>query len=267
MASIKIKLYTGKKYKDGRHPIILQVIHNKKRKYITTGYKAKKSEWNFEKDIVGNKHPNSTRLKNRLKSKIVAAEKELLKLEDKGKPYTIDQLMAQISTKDSSGDFIAFTEEKISELKKVGSVGNARVYQTFLGSFKAFTGKTELDIIDIDYSLLVKYEGYLKENDASVNTISNYMRTMRAIYNKAIKEGMAEQELYPFRNYKIKTAKTAKRALSKEDINKIRDVDLSKVSNLIFAHDIFMFSFYCRGMNLVDIVWLQNKQLKNGRLY
>ncbi|MBT4399220.1 MAG: site-specific integrase, partial [Bacteroidetes bacterium] len=63
MASIKIKLYTGKEYKDGRHPIILQVIHNKKRKYITTGYKAKKSEWNFEKDIVGNKHPNSTRLK------------------------------------------------------------------------------------------------------------------------------------------------------------------------------------------------------------
>jgi len=266
MTSIKIKLYTHKTYKGGYHPIILQVIHNKKRRYITTGKRAKKSEWNFDKDLVGRKHSNMKGLQNRLDEIKSKADKLLLNLEAKGKPFTIDQFMTQISKKTADDDFIAFAETKIEELKQAGRNGNARVYKTFLDSFRGFISKDSIDFSEVDYKLLVKYEGYLQSEDVSVNTISNYMRTLRAIYNKAIKESVTEPELYPFREYKIKSEKTVKRALSKDIINEIRDLDLTENPHLIFARDIFMFSFYCRGMNLVDITWLQNKQIKDGRL-
>jgi integrase len=72
--------------------------------------------------------------------------------------------------------------------------------------------------------------------------------------------------LYPFENFKIKTENTVKRALSKDEIIQIRDIDLRSCPGQEKARDFFMFSFYCMGMSFVDIAYLKVKDIYKGRL-
>ena len=83
------------------------------------------------------------------------------------------------------------------------------------------------------------------------NTIWAYLYQLRAIYNKAKMMGVVLSELDPFSEVTFKKEKTAKRAVSAKQILMIEQVDLSGESELIqLARDVFMFSFYARGMAL-----------------
>ena len=71
----------------------------------------------------------------------------------------------------------------------------------------------------------------------------------------------------PFRELKLQTQETAKRALCKHDIARIVSVDLSSEPLLDRARDLFMFSFYARGMPFVYIVFLKHDSIINGIIY
>ena len=111
---------------------------------------------------------------------------------------------------------------------------------------------------------MITYESWLKGTGVCPNTSSYYMRNLRAIYNRAVSEGLVVQR-NPFKHVYTGIDKTKKRAVSLSVIRRIRDLDLNKKS-LIFARDIFMFSFYTRGMSFVDMAFLKKKDLQNGIL-
>lgn len=96
--------------------------------------------------------------------------------------------------------------------------------------------------------------------------MSFYLRTIRAIYNRAIHENLAKRENYPFENYSIKSNKTAKRRISKSDIETIAKIQLEEGTNLWHARNYFMFSFYNIGMNFIDIANLKMNNIVNGRI-
>ena len=111
---------------------------------------------------------------------------------------------------------------------------------------------------------MVGYESWLKGNGLCPNSTSYYMRNLRAIYNRAVEQGLVQQQ-YPFKQVYTGVEKTRKRAVSLHVIRDIRDVKLEKESQ-IWARDLFMFSFYTRGMSFVDMVFLKKKDLQNGIL-
>ena len=85
-----------------------------------------------------------------------------------------------------------------------------------------------MDDKDIDFKVLnfkkiKEFEEYLYENNRKVNTVSVHLRTLRAIYNRAIKEKIVRKELYPFDDMKISKEETPKLAIYKDDIDKIKD--------------------------------------------
>ena len=121
------------------------------------------------------------------------------------------------------------------------------------------------DFNDIDATLMMEYEDYLKSNGLIPNTISFYMRNLRAVYNRAVEKGITVQR-NPFRYVYTGVDKTVKRALSVSMIRKIRDLDLRKSPSMDYARDIFMFSFYTRGMSFVDMAYLKKKDLQHGVL-
>jgi len=92
------------------------------------------------------------------------------------------------------------------------------------------------------------------------------LRTLREIINRAIKEGLSEETAYPFKNIPIKSEQTRKRAVNREVIKKVEELDVSYDKNLKFYKDLFMFSFYNRGMSFVDLAYLKVKNIENGRL-
>ncbi len=57
-----------------------------------------------------------------------------------------------------------------------------------------------------------------------------------------------------------------KRAVSADVIRLIRDIDLRLHPALDLARDLFMFSFYTRGMSFVDMAYLRKSDLRNGIL-
>lgn len=90
------------------------------------------------------------------------------------------------------------------------------------------------------------------------------MRNLRAIYNRAVEQGFVTQQ-NPFKHVYTGIDKTKKRAVSLDVIREIRDLKLTKKS-LVFARDIFLFSFYTRGMSFVDMAFLKKQDLQNGIL-
>ncbi len=115
-------------------------------------------------------------------------------------------------------------------------------------------------------SKIKDFEESLLEKKKKLNSISVYLRTLRAIYNQAIKDKIALDSLYPFKGLRIKNEITSKRALTKEDIVKIRECKLEKGSELDKARDYFLFSFNMRGMSFIDMAFLKNRDLVEGRI-
>jgi site-specific recombinase XerD len=100
-------------------------------------------------------------------------------------------------------------------------------------------------------------------------SISLFFRTLRSVYNKAITAQHAKRTSYPFDEFKVSkfNTRTEKRAVSKEVIKEIMNLDLSgKSEYLNFSRDVFIFSYLCSGINLTDIANLKQSNIQNNRL-
>jgi integrase len=120
----------------------------------------------------------------------------------------------------------------------------------------------------LDTTLLSKYETHLRSIGNKNGGIGLKMREIRALYNDAIKKGIAKQENYPFRDYKIGQFKSkgAKQALLIKEMKQFLDFDFQKYPHLINAYHYFIFSYYAGGMNFQDLMLLKWKNIIGDRI-
>ena len=149
--------------------------------------------------------------------------------------------------------------------RKTGRTRSAETCLTALNSFKRFRKHVDLSYDEVTSGLVQRYESYLKEQGLCRNTSSFYIRQFRTCYNLAEEQGLTADR-HPFRHVYTGVDKTAKRALRQEDISRIYRMDLSGLPQAAFARDIFMFSFFTRGMSFVDMVYLRNSDIHDGVL-
>jgi site-specific recombinase XerD len=267
MASATIILNTFKEKNDGSHPVVLQIIKDRKKKIVYIGHYVKKENWDFDKNLPTAKHPNSTRLKNIIRNKLTEAERIILDFEDKNKPFTVDDIVNKLNASEKSEMLFKFWEEIIAKLIELKHIGNSTIYQHTLDVFKEFMENKDLYIKHVDAKLLERFREFLIKRGCMVNTISIHLRTLRAVYNKAIRETAVSGDLYPFKNFKISTEETKKRAIKKDDIEKIINLDLNSKKDMEYARDLFLFSFYMRGMSFIDISYLKVNNIIGDRIY
>ncbi|MFH0761432.1 MAG: site-specific integrase [Bacteroidota bacterium] len=263
---MKLHLLAWKTYKDGTHPIAIQIVHDRKRQIIATGYSAKPNQWNDNDKEVRANYPNSARVNTFLTKKLAAAKAILLEFQTAGRPFTLEQVVNKVRDIKPSTTVFEYTDAVIAQLESEGHIGNSRVYKAVLGVFKKYRKGRDLEFTDLDVKLLLAFQSYLVQGGAKPNTVSNYIRTLRAIYNRAMKEGFVSEEQYPFKKVRVNTVKTIKRAVSKEQIDAIRDLAIPQYSQMALVRDVFMFSFYTRGMNLVDVVYLKVSDIIGDRI-
>jgi len=155
-------------------------------------------------------------------------------------------------------------EDKIRKLRFSGSQRTLDTFRGALKKFRQFMGDEDIQASGINSDLIEAYQGYLKSHELSVNTISFYLRKLRVIYNIAV-----DRELIPdgrpFRHVFTGMAKTAKRAISVNEIRRIKSLSLDS-PRLQFSRDMFLFSFYTRGMAFIDMANLKKSDIKNGTL-
>lgn len=272
MAKVKIKFRPSSVIgKEGT--VYYQLFHERMVKYVTTGYKIFPEEWDSQKCNVCLPDSSDTdrgRFLCDLRGRVAKDVQRLLKIisfyERENRAYTVDDVICSYLNPANEAFVFPFMHNVIESLKASGKERTSETYLTTLNSFMRFIGDKDIMFDDFDSDLMFAYEAFLrKEEQVGLNTSSFYMRVMRAVYNRAVEKGITVQR-NPFRNVYTGVGKTVKRAIPLETIRKIKLLDLTMFPTLDYARDIFMFSFYTRGMAFVDMTYLKKTDLKNGVL-
>lgn len=257
----KVLLRKDRKKVDQTYPLVIRVTYNRKVGYIPLGITLPEKDFDPKNQCV----KTSSRLINkvtRFNSQIEAKRSKVYdcvsKLEDQDQYISLDKIKSYVNG-GSSGkeDVFVFLEDHIDLLEKSNRQGNAAVYKQLKNKLQSQTGKEILAFEEIDYKFLKRWEADHFARDNSNGGLSVYLRTLRALYNKAIKEGVVAQDKYPFRDYHIKKGSPDRRALTIEEFDKLQNADLKEGSAKARACDLFMASFYLRGMNWKDMALLK----------
>ena len=158
-----------------------------------------------------------------------------------------------------------FMQSIIEQKKLMGYIRTAETYEATLRSFSAFLNGKDIALTKITPDIMQLYEAHLYNRGLLRNTTSFYMRILRAVYNRAVEKDLTINR-NPFKHVYTGVDKTVKRAVHLKIIKRIKEMDFSKNPTFDFARDMFLMSFYTRGMSFVDMAYLQKKDLQNGVL-
>ena len=158
-----------------------------------------------------------------------------------------------------------YMERQIAKLKRHGQYRTAETYSSTLNSFRRFRKESDLSFNELDSELLSNYAYYLKSSGVMPNTVVFYLKRLRAVYNKAVDDELTENR-NPFRKVSTTSEKTAKRALPLKTLKRLKELDLSASPQKSLARDLFLFSFYTRGMSFIDMAHLRKSDLKHQAL-
>lgn len=269
MATIKILLRKKQNIK-GEFPVALRISKNRKSKLIALKMTSKPEDWNEEIGLFKKSYKNYL-LKNRI---LLQLEQKAIKIIDDYRvdniDFTLDEFEKKFRGKDQNQITVYdYFQSKISLLEKSGKIGAAGPYKSTRNALFKFAKKT-IKFRDISPDFLKRFEVHLraKKNNQD-GGIAFIMRELRALFNEAIDNDIVAIDAYPFRKYKISKLKGRKRriALSIDEMKKFINVDLSDYPTLIKAHKYFIFSYYTRGMNYVDMMNLKWSDIQDGKIY
>ncbi|NDV97394.1 site-specific integrase [Dysgonomonas sp. 521] len=183
--------------------------------------------------------------------------------------YTVDDIADTYRSHTTPGNLAAYCRKQALLLKKGGRERTARAYLSSVRSLIAFNKGKPLALSDIDAGLLKDYERHLKDRGKSLNTVSFYMRNLRALYNKAVADNILPARYrHPFAGVYTGIDNTRKRALNIEEVGKLRQADIpgegAKAIRLSRCRRLFFFSFYARGMSFIDLAYLRKDNIGKG---
>lgn len=271
MTSVKVKIRPSI-VNDKEGTLYYQIIHNRVVRQVYTNYKLFASEWNgHSEEVVLDEVQNEEERNIYLLSISVRVKEEKNRLKSiintlsQSGTFATEDIVLRFRGGRQEQSFNDYICQQIVRLKRLGKIRTSETYTAALRSFSGFMNDKEVLFDQIKADLIAEYEAYLKGRGNSPNTVSFYMRILKAVYNRAVEDGLTEQR-HPFKSVYTGVEKTIKRALSLNDIRRIKGLDLSLMPNLDYARDIFLFSFYTRGMSFIDMAYLRKKDLQNGTL-
>jgi hypothetical protein len=160
---------------------------------------------------------------------------------------------------------IPFINNVIEKLAAEKKHGTSDVYRDTRNRVSEFRPKVSFQ--DIVYRFLSEFENHLISNGNSASTVSIYLRTLKATYNKAIVADIIKGDIYPFKKFKIKSGNATKRALSKNEMQLLINYKAKANTRKWHSLNYFVFSYLTRGMNLKDMALLKwDNNLIGGRI-
>ena len=267
MASIKVK-FRPSTVVDREGTIYYQVIHERKVRQLLTKYRVYPYEWDDNRSMVrGNLKSDRDlfvgAIRERIRWDVERLTKIAHKFEGKGMVYTADDVIDEFNRYANEYSLFNFMQNIIVKLKQNGKTRTAETYIATLNSFKKFRNNEDIMLDCLTSECLEAYETWHHKRGIAPNTVSFYTRILRAVYNRAVEQDIIENR-HPFKHVYTGVDKTVKRALPLLSIKKIKLLDLSLSPALDFARDMFLMSFYLRGMSFVDMAYLKKSDLKNG---
>lgn len=267
MASIKVKFRPSTV--PGREgSIYYQILQERKPRQLSTEYRIFSEEWDEKRgQIIAPKDSSRMVLITTVRESVRSDVERLIKINRKfdlvGLSYTADDVIEEFHRYREEYSLFNFMEKLIFKHKQNGKIRTSETYTSTLKSFRKFRKDEDIMLDCITSEVMEEYEAWLKSNGLIPNSISFYTRVLRAVYNRAVEEGIIDNR-YPFRKVYTGVDKTVKRALPLSIIKKIIGLELTMSPALDLARDMFLLSFYLRGMSFIDMAFLKKSDLRNG---
>ena len=266
MGSVKVK-FRPSSLPEKEGTIYYQIIHERSARQLLTDYHIYPSEWDAKKSFVATSRGDRKALLNSIREKIRRElnhfNKIIRKHDHDGTFYTSTGIIEEFKQTMKDDSLFDFMKKSIARLKENGKTRTSETYETTLNSFKKFRKDHDLHLDQLTSNIMEAYQAWLQKRGVAPNTVSFYIRIIRAVYNRAVEEEIIVDR-HPFRRVYTGVEKTAKRALPLSIIKKILALDLSLKSDLRYARDLFILSFMLRGMSFIDMALLKKSDLKDG---
>ena len=249
-----------------------QVIHNRVVRQIHTEYRIYPSEWDAVRSSIvlpSAATPQRCSYLRSLQDALEADRKKLLqviaRLEKEAQPYTSDKVVEYFREGKVLHGIVGYALELNDRLRKVGKRRMVARYTTTINSLQNYLKGHDVPLEDIDGTMVQGYEQWMKESGLCRNTTSFYIRNLRTIYNHAVEDGIVVSAS-PFKHVYTGIDKTVKRALPLDILRRLKALDLDLAPHRALARDMFLFSFYTRGMSFIDMAQLTQNNLQGGVL-
>lgn len=262
MATIKVKLRLSR-VMDRMGVVYYQVTHYRRTRHITTKLRVKPSEWNGDKGRPNESAPNSMIIQSQIDRDVATLRSIIDYYEDCNKEYKIEDIISRYRSVDINITTLDFMRAQVEQLRASNRLGTAKNYEKTMRSFMLFLDNARLPISALTEQVIRDYNTFLIQRGLVRNSVSFYMRVMRAIYNKAVRQRLVEQQ-HPFVEVYTGIDHTRKRAVSESIILRLCRLELEPGSPLAMCRDIFIFSYCTRGMAFVDIAYLKRSNIQNG---
>jgi site-specific recombinase XerD len=268
-ANVSIILYKSKTLSNGEHPLMLRVCKNGQRKYVSIGISCPVRLWNDKGQKPRKTHPDHLLIESIIDQKIQEYRTAELEAKNDGKIKSSSELIRSIEKKNADASVIKYFDVIIDRLQSSHQIGNANVYTNTKNSFKNFCSMNEYLFSEIDYTLLTKYENWMRQKKSSESTMSIHFRTLRSLFNLAIKENIIHEKFYPFKKFSITKFKPQpnRRAITKAEVRKIESLKLEPQTEIFEARQIFLFMYYGQGINFVDLAKLKWANIREERIF
>ena len=255
----------------GKFPIYLRITQNRKHKRIKTTIELnRKNDFNpkaKQENWIKKQEPNHKKWNDILAKELERGKDAFRKLEEEGLA-TSEMMASVINNKGKPSSFLDYAREKTRGIFNEGGIRNWKKYNGFCNKLEDFlkeNKKTDLPFAELSPDLLSKFKSYLHtlhnerepEKMLHPNTIALNLRIFKTIVNKAVKEGLIKPEKNPFLSFENKTIKTTKEKLTDEELERIKNLELEEGSRIWDARNIFLFSFYCAGIRIGDLLQLR----------
>ena len=254
-ATATIVLDRRKANKESKYPVKVRVIYDRSSRLYGTGHFLDDDEFEKARSSKSRGEWKDLRLElNRI-------EERATEIVNNTNQFSFDYFKRQFSKPTSnSKDLYSLFEDYIGSLRDEGRVGTATSYNDACKSFFRFKRRIKVD--EITSSWLKRYEKWMLDQGRSLTTIGIYIRSLRTIYNLAVRRGIVANVDYPFGKYAYKIPKGAniKKALSAQEISKLVVFE-PKNTGQERARDFFLISYYANGANLADLARLTFKDV------
>lgn len=266
MATIRLK-FRPSSVPEAKGTLYYQVIHKRKVKWISTKHHIYADEWNEETMTIAVANGERKAALALMQCKIDWAFRRwqtiLARIERSQKDYTVEELCETFSKEQTYKTVFVFMQEQVTKKEQMKRLGTAHTYGNAYRRFKAFREDMDLTFDELSPDMIECYEAWLIDRRLKQNSIRCYLRTLNTLLCKAAAEGLLNNTNL-FSHVRLSYVKTTKRAISEKELKVIANLELPEGSTMALARDIFMFSFYMRGMPFVDIAYLRKTDLRNG---
>ena len=249
---------------------MLRFTHDRTTKFVALGLSVEPHYWDKDTELVLPTCPERITLQSQIDRTLAGYHKKIQRLEALDIPVNFETLFdakPACSVRITIEDGFKTEIERLESLGKINSATKHKYALQVLDGYKPTT--MALEAIDLDY--LKGLELYLRQRGNKDNSIATRFAIFKAIYNKAVKEGKVAVKQNPFSIYQVGSlwAKTRKRAIDKDDIQRLIDLEITEGHTTEYrrlAKDLFLFSYFTAGMNFGDIARLRYKDILRGRV-